>query len=123
MREVKFKCNISHLIGPPLQTRITRDIPVKTMLFRHSAVLRRTSTHRPISSRSISSRPLRLAIIGAGPSGFYTASKILQTLPIGSEHGDQVEVHMYDRLPTPYGLARYGVAPDHPEVKVRLGRG
>ena len=29
---------------------------------------------------------------------------------------------MYDRLPTPYGLARYGVAPDHPEVKVRSGK-
>lgn len=89
------------------------------MLFRHPVVLRRTLSSRSPTSRSISSRPLRLAIIGAGPSGFYTASKILQTLPIGSEHGDQVEVHMYDRLPTPYGLARYGVAPDHPEVKVR----
>ncbi|KAJ9109293.1 hypothetical protein QFC21_000622 [Naganishia friedmannii] len=62
-------------------------------------------------------RPLKLAIIGAGPSGFYTASRILSLLPANSERGSKVEVHMYDRLPTPYGLVRYGVAPDHPEVK------
>ncbi|KAJ9125633.1 hypothetical protein QFC22_000595 [Naganishia vaughanmartiniae] len=62
-------------------------------------------------------RPLKLAIIGAGPSGFYTASRILSLLPANSEKGANVQVHMYDRLPTPYGLVRYGVAPDHPEVK------
>ena len=66
-------------------------------------------------------RPLKLAIIGAGPSGFYTASRILSLLPANSEKGNKVEVHMYDRLPTPYGLVRYGVAPDHPEVKVSRG--
>lgn len=63
-------------------------------------------------------RPLKLAIIGAGPSGFYTASRILSLLPADSEKGQHVSIHMYDRLPTPYGLVRYGVAPDHPEVKV-----
>ncbi|GHJ85257.1 hypothetical protein NliqN6_1659 [Naganishia liquefaciens] len=62
-------------------------------------------------------RPLKLAIIGAGPSGFYTASRILSLLPADSEKGKHVSIHMYDRLPTPYGLVRYGVAPDHPEVK------
>ncbi|KAJ9107840.1 hypothetical protein QFC19_002746 [Naganishia cerealis] len=62
-------------------------------------------------------RPLKLAIIGAGPSGFYTASRLLSLLPAASQKGRHVEVHMYDRLPTPYGLVRYGVAPDHPEVK------
>ncbi|ODO03579.1 ferredoxin-NADP+ reductase [Cryptococcus wingfieldii CBS 7118] len=67
---------------------------------------------------STSSRaPLKVAIIGAGPSGFYTASRILSLLPANSPEGNGVEVHMYERLPTPYGLARYGVAPDHPEVK------
>jgi hypothetical protein len=59
--------------------------------------------------------PLKLAIVGAGPSGFYTASRILASL-----QDDNIEVHMYERLPTPYGLVRYGVAPDHPEVKVCL---
>lgn len=57
--------------------------------------------------------PLKLAVIGSGPSGFYTASRVLQLLPDAD-----VSVDMYERLPTPYGLARYGVAPDHPEVKV-----
>ena len=58
--------------------------------------------------------PLKLAIIGAGPSGFYAASRILSSLPMDAN----AAVHMYERLPTPYGLVRYGVAPDHPEVKV-----
>jgi hypothetical protein len=59
-----------------------------------------------------------LAIIGAGPSGFYAASRLLSLLPADSPEGAKVQVDMYERLPTPYGLARYGVAPDHPEVKV-----
>lgn len=66
--------------------------------------------------------PLKLAIIGAGPSGFYTASRILSSIPSTSPEGQKLEVHMYERLPTPYGLVRYGVAPDHPEVKVCLFR-
>ncbi|WVR07939.1 hypothetical protein IAU60_004982 [Kwoniella sp. DSM 27419] len=61
--------------------------------------------------------PLKVAIIGAGPSGFYTASRILHSIPADSPKGSNIEVHMYERLPTPYGLVRYGVAPDHPEVK------
>ncbi|EIW71415.1 hypothetical protein TREMEDRAFT_27417 [Tremella mesenterica DSM 1558] len=61
--------------------------------------------------------PLKVAIVGAGPSGFYTASRILSTLTFDTSAGQGVEVHMYERLPTPYGLVRYGVAPDHPEVK------
>lgn len=56
-------------------------------------------------------RPLRVAIIGAGPSGFYAAGALLQQKEV------QVLVDMFDRLPTPYGLVRYGVAPDHPKIK------
>jgi len=63
-------------------------------------------------------RPLKLAIVGAGPSGFYAASRVLAQLPSGTPHGDQLQVHMYDKLWAPHGLVRYGVAPDHPEVKV-----
>ncbi|WVQ77530.1 hypothetical protein IAR50_007216 [Cryptococcus sp. DSM 104548] len=87
-------------------------------------MLRPRSLRRPhlssILSRSLSTSsrpPLKVAIIGAGPSGFYTASRLLSLLPANSPEGEGVEVHMYERLPTPYGLARYGVAPDHPEVK------
>ena len=67
-----------------------------------------------------SNRRLKVAIVGAGPSGFYTASRILSLLPPSSARGKDVQVHLYERLPTPYGLVRYGVAPDHPEVKVSL---
>jgi ferredoxin--NADP+ reductase len=57
------------------------------------------------------SHPVRIAIVGAGPAGFYTAGHLLK-------EGDvQVEVDMFERLPTPHGLVRSGVAPDHPKIK------
>ncbi|OGX05848.1 MAG: NADP oxidoreductase [Omnitrophica WOR_2 bacterium GWA2_47_8] len=55
-------------------------------------------------------RPLRVAIVGSGPSGFYAAEELLSG-KISSK------VDMYDRLPAPFGLVRYGVAPDHPKIK------
>lgn len=55
-------------------------------------------------------RPLRVAIIGAGPSGFYAAEALLK-----SEH--TVQIDMYEKLPVPYGLVRSGVAPDHQKIK------
>jgi hypothetical protein len=60
---------------------------------------------------------MKLAIIGAGPSAFYVASRLLSLLPHASLPA--LRIHMYDRLWAPHGLVRYGVAPDHPEVKVR----
>ncbi|CAE6404242.1 unnamed protein product [Rhizoctonia solani] len=59
-------------------------------------------------------QPLKLAIIGGGASAFYTASRVLSKLPAVIK---EAQVHVYDRLWTPHGLVRYGVAPDHPEVK------
>ncbi|HKN94540.1 MAG TPA: FAD-dependent oxidoreductase, partial [Thermoleophilaceae bacterium] len=50
----------------------------------------------------------RAAIVGAGPAGFYTADQLL---------GQGFEVDLYDVLPTPFGLVRAGVAPDHPKIK------
>src|SRR6201746_1178972 len=55
--------------------------------------------------------PLRVAIVGAGPSGFYAAEHILK----GEDLHAQVD--LFDRLPTPFGLVRGGVAPDHPKIK------
>ena len=55
--------------------------------------------------------PVRVAIVGAGPSGFYAAG---QLLAVGEP---EFAVDLYDRLPTPYGLVRSGVAPDHPKIK------
>jgi len=53
----------------------------------------------------------RIAIIGAGPSGFFLADKLL------SQDTVPVAVDMFERLPTPYGLVRYGVAPDHEKIR------
>jgi ferredoxin--NADP+ reductase len=59
-------------------------------------------------------RPFRIAIIGAGPAGFYAAGHLLKQ----SEQGDRsIDVDMFERLPTPWGLVRSGVAPDHPKIK------
>lgn len=55
-------------------------------------------------------RPLRVAVIGAGPAGTY-ASDIL------SKSGLNVSIDLIERLPAPFGLVRYGVAPDHPRIK------
>jgi ferredoxin/flavodoxin---NADP+ reductase len=58
--------------------------------------------------------PLRVAIVGSGPAGFYAAGALLRS----KSHPDLcVQVDMYDRLPTPWGLVRGGVAPDHPNIK------
>jgi ferredoxin/flavodoxin---NADP+ reductase len=58
--------------------------------------------------------PLRVAIVGSGPAGFYAAGHLLKS----KSHPDLcVQVDMYDRLPTPWGLVRGGVAPDHPNIK------
>ncbi|CCL98366.1 uncharacterized protein FIBRA_00361 [Fibroporia radiculosa] len=61
--------------------------------------------------------PIKLAIIGSGPSAFYVASRLLSLLPSTSPQASRLKIHMYDRLWAPHGLVRYGVAPDHPEVK------
>ena len=55
--------------------------------------------------------PLRVAIIGAGPTGFYATDQLFR------QPGLVAEVDMYDRVPTPYGLVRAGVAPDHQKIK------
>ncbi|HTS87969.1 MAG TPA: FAD-dependent oxidoreductase [Gemmatimonadales bacterium] len=54
--------------------------------------------------------PLRVAVVGAGPSGFYTAEHLLK-------QASDVQVDIFDRLPTPFGLVRGGVAPDHQKIK------
>ncbi len=56
------------------------------------------------------SEPLRVAVVGSGPAGIYAADILCKSDP-------ELTVDIYDRLPTPYGLIRYGVAPDHPRIK------
>ncbi|MFG2888594.1 FAD-dependent oxidoreductase [Streptomyces sp. NPDC048248] len=59
---------------------------------------------------------LRVAVIGSGPSGVYTAQSLVEQQAV-----PDVEVYVLDRLPCPYGLVRYGVAPDHEKIKSLQG--
>jgi ferredoxin--NADP+ reductase len=54
--------------------------------------------------------PYRVAVVGSGPAGVYATDALVRS-------GVDVSVDIFDRLPTPYGLVRYGVAPDHPRIK------
>ncbi|WP_448854872.1 FAD-dependent oxidoreductase [Corynebacterium frankenforstense] len=56
------------------------------------------------------SRPLRVAVVGAGPAGIYASDLLIKS-------GQEVSIDLYERMPTPFGLIRYGVAPDHPRIK------
>lgn len=56
-------------------------------------------------------QPLRVAVVGAGPAGFYAVEALLKQTAL------TVRVDLFDRLPTPYGLVRGGVAPDHQKIK------
>lgn len=58
----------------------------------------------------VSDRPLSVAVIGAGPAGIYAAD-------ILSKSDIKTSIDLYERLPAPFGLVRYGVAPDHPRIK------
>lgn len=73
--------------------------------------------HRRYTTKLIpqDERPFRMAVIGSGPAGFYTAYKVMSKIK-------DSKVDMYEHLPTPFGLVRYGVAPDHPEVKNCQGK-
>lgn len=63
-------------------------------------------------SSPLENRPLRVAIIGAGPAGVYAADILTK-----AERDFEVSIDLFDQHPAPYGLIRYGVAPDHPRIK------
>lgn len=58
---------------------------------------------------SVRYHSINVAIVGSGPAGFYTTQKLLRN--------DKIKVDIYEKLPVPFGLVRYGVAPDHADVK------
>lgn len=64
-------------------------------------------------------RPYHVAIVGSGPSGFFAAASLLKFADstVDSEEPRDVRVDMVEMLPTPWGLVRSGVAPDHPKIK------
>jgi ferredoxin--NADP+ reductase len=63
-----------------------------------------------VSEQQTSGRPLRVAIVGAGPAGIYAADVLMKS-------GTEVSIDLFERQPAPFGLIRYGVAPDHPRIK------
>jgi ferredoxin--NADP+ reductase len=63
-----------------------------------------------VGSRRLGSMTLRVAVVGGGPAGIYTADHLVKSDP-------DVSVDILERLPAPFGLVRYGVAPDHPRIK------
>jgi NADPH-dependent glutamate synthase beta subunit-like oxidoreductase len=75
-----------------------------------SVVLARTAFYH--STAHVNGAAPRIAVVGSGPAGFYTAQKVTREIP-------GTKIDMYEQLPVPFGLVRFGVAPDHPEVKVR----
>lgn len=71
-----------------------------------------SACRRQLSSTARSQdAPFRMAVVGSGPAGFYTAYRVMNIIP-------SAKIDMYEALPVPFGLVRHGVAPDHPEVKV-----
>src|SRR5262245_33444576 len=66
---------------------------------------------RPFRNGAVEGFMLKVAIVGSGPAGFYVAEHLLKQTEV------PVRVDMFDRLPTPFGLVRFGVAPDHPKIK------
>jgi len=68
-------------------------------------------TGEQVFSLGSKDRPLLVAIVGSGPAGFYAADALLRQKDL------TVHIDLYDRLPTPYGLVRFGVAPDHQKIK------
>jgi ferredoxin--NADP+ reductase len=58
----------------------------------------------------VDGRPARIAIVGAGPAGIYVADVLMKS-------GENVSIDLFERQPAPFGLIRYGVAPDHPRIK------
>ncbi|MDQ1059770.1 ferredoxin--NADP+ reductase [Arthrobacter globiformis] len=68
------------------------------------------------TAESTAKRPLRVAIVGAGPAGVYAADILTKSNEV--KDGDfEVSIDLFEAHPAPYGLIRYGVAPDHPRIK------
>ena len=86
--------------------KVTRSIRVRGIRFRPDLFCFPRFRHPPTF--------MKLAVVGGGPSALYVTSRLFSLL----KHDPNIRVHVYDRLWSPYGLVRYGVAPDHPEVKV-----
>ena len=90
----------------------SRPFPTDPSARRSRASRRPSPTGPADDTRERSMTRLRLAIVGAGPAGIYAADIILK-----AERKFDVSIDLFEQLPAPYGLVRYGVAPDHPRIK------
>lgn len=73
--------------------------------------------YRPIcSAPKIATTEFRTCIVGSGPAAMYTVECLLR-LRANSSFSQRIVIDVLEKLPTPFGLLRYGVAPDHPEVR------
>ena len=54
--------------------------------------------------------PVRVAVVGSGPAGIYASDLLVKS-------DLDVQIDLFEKMPTPFGLIRYGVAPDHPRIK------
>jgi ferredoxin--NADP+ reductase len=88
-----------------------RYLEINALHFGDHTYLRRPAALPAKAVPAIAGGPLRVAMVGAGPSACYAAEELL------GRRGLDVRVNMFERLPVPWGLARYGVAPDHPGTK------
>eukprot|EP00522_Entomoneis_paludosa_P009684 CAMPEP_0172448278 /NCGR_PEP_ID=MMETSP1065-20121228/7318_1 /TAXON_ID=265537 /ORGANISM="Amphiprora paludosa, Strain CCMP125" /LENGTH=536 /DNA_ID=CAMNT_0013199723 /DNA_START=44 /DNA_END=1654 /DNA_ORIENTATION=+ len=84
---------------------------------KQSQVATEAYRHRFLSTIAKHQRPKKVAIVGSGPSGCYTAKYLRAAWDKSGGVDEESEIAIIERLPTPYGLVRFGVAPDHPEVK------
>ncbi|KAM7204441.1 hypothetical protein V8F20_003557 [Naviculisporaceae sp. PSN 640] len=87
-----------------------RPFKVNPQLFSAATIARRAASSASSPAHDAINNPFRVAVIGSGPAGFYTTYRLMSKV-----HGAKVD--MYEQLPVPFGLVRFGVAPDHPEVK------
>ena len=76
------------------------------------------------NERETDLRPLRVAVVGAGPAGVYASDILLRQLAEKGPElgiGEDASIDLFEKLPVPFGLVRYGVAPDHPAIKWIMG--
>ncbi|QTG80957.1 FAD-dependent oxidoreductase [Arthrobacter crystallopoietes] len=82
----------------------------------HSGAGKPSKPEAALAPHSDGARPLRVAVVGSGPAGVYAADILTKSDEVASG-AVQVSIDLFDRYPAPYGLIRYGVAPDHPRIK------
>ena len=91
-----------------LPPELERFREINARYFEHHPLMPDDSAHASPHT-AVKTGSLRVAIVGAGPAGCYAADELIRI--------KGVEVDLFERLPTPYGLVRYGVAPDHQHTK------